>query len=72
MHKKIVFILFIAAIAQGCSWSIGKTDTIKTTQAHTTLGEELIALKEAFDSGAISEKEYDDLAQKITANRTGQ
>ena len=36
---------------------------------HATVGQELIDLKKALDSGAISQKEYDDLKQKII-NRT--
>ena len=36
-----------------------------------TLGQELIDLKKAYDMGLISEKEYNEVKQKIIEKRTG-
>jgi len=36
----------------------------KVTSSSTTLGQELVDLKEAYDKGIISEKEYEDLKKE--------
>ena len=36
-----------------------------TTEINTTMGEELIDLQQALESGAITQEEYDELRKKI-------
>ena len=58
---RIVLGLFLlAATLSGCAIGSGKTDVTKPT-----LGQELIELKKAKDSGAISEQEYKELKEKL-------
>ena len=50
----------------------GGTTTVKekTTTTTTTLGEELKALKDAYDQGIITEKEYNTSKERIIKQRT--
>ena len=55
-------IIFISIILFGCGVKLG-SDTQQSVEP--TLGRELIELKEAKDSGAISEQEYLELKEKL-------
>lgn len=61
MKRKVLVGLILAVFLCGCVAGIGGTE--KTEQP--TVGQELIDLKKALDEGAVSEKEYDELKQKI-------
>ena len=63
---------YILRILMGCillftfSSCIGTGNAYESiTEIHTTTGKELIDLKKAFDSGAITQEEYDKLKQQI-------
>ena len=70
--KKLIFITVILLLLTTCilikpNWSspnsiTGSNNTVIQT---TTTGEELIALKQALDTGAITQEEYDELKLKI-------
>ena len=47
-----------------------KEQPITTTTTTTTLGEELKSLKDAYDKGIITEKEYNTSKEKIIKQRT--
>jgi hypothetical protein len=58
---RIVLGLFLlGATLSGCAIGSGTTKVTKQT-----LGQELIELKKAKDSGAISEQEYEELKEKL-------
>ena len=50
----------MAATLSGCAIGSGKTEVTKPT-----LGQELIELKKAKESGAISEQEYEEMKEKL-------
>lgn len=56
----------------GLSGCCGGGSTVKnqTTTTTTTLGDELKALKDAYDQGIISEKEYNESKERIIKQRT--
>ncbi len=57
--KSIISLLLIASLAglaTGCSWSVGGGH--KSVTMEPTVGQQLIDLQKARDSGAISESEY--------------
>jgi hypothetical protein len=53
-------LVLLAATLSGCAIGSGKTEMTKPT-----LGQELIELKNAKDSGAISEQEYEEMKKKL-------
>ena len=67
MHKVIGFILSIFLFS--CGNTLCEKHVVEQEIVHATAGQELIDLKKAFDSGAISQQEYEDLKKKII-NRT--
>jgi uncharacterized membrane protein len=48
----------------------GSTVKNETTTTTTTLGDELKALKDAYDQGIISEKEYNESKERLIKQRT--
>lgn len=54
----------LAGVASGCAWSIGDAKD-RTVVQQPTRGQELLDLKKAKDSGAISEEEYNNKRQEI-------
>ena len=66
--KKLIFIAVIPLLLMHC-FSIGTTASPNsnndTTVINTTIGQELIDLQEALDSGVITQEEYDELKLKI-------
>ena len=69
--KKIIFIAVISLLSMHC---IGYNPMVckspnsfnpTHTEINTTTGQELIDLQKAFDSGAITQEEYDELKLKI-------
>jgi hypothetical protein len=54
----------------GCCGGGSTTVKDKSTTTTTTLGDELKSLKEAYDQGIITEKEYNDSKEKIIKQRT--
>ena len=67
MYKAIIIIMSILLIS--CMGGVKLIDIdrskTKTIEINTTTGQELNDLKEALDSGAITEKEYNKLKKKI-------
>ena len=61
MKSKIVVFTVLAILLCGCVAGIGDTEKLEKP----TIGQELIDLKKALDEGAVSEKEYTELKQKI-------
>ena len=67
--KKLIFITVIPLLLMYCSsyhlFSPYSHAQIKTTEINTTTGQELLDLKQALDSGAITQEEYDELKLQI-------
>ena len=69
--KKLIFIAIISLLLMYCApkssysngWVSGSGGN--TTVINTTTGQELLDLKQALDSGAITQEEYDELRKKI-------
>jgi hypothetical protein len=59
--RSLGIIVFLSLLFSGCSIGGGG----KTTIIRPTIGQEMIDLEKAVESGAISEQEYIDLRQKI-------
>jgi hypothetical protein len=69
---KVVPLLTLVAVmgglAGGCSWSIGEKEVESNTPsraAAATRGQELIDLKKARDTGALTEDEYQAQKKKL-------
>ena len=62
MLKNIVLALGIAALTLGLTACGGSTTTVEQTE---TQGKQLMDLKEAYDKGVITEKEYEATRKKI-------
>ena len=66
--KKLIFIAFISLFLMHC-FGIGTVlspnSANDTTVINTTIGQELIDLQLALDSGAITQAEYDELKLNI-------
>jgi len=60
INRIVLGLVLLAATLSGCAIGSGKTEIIKPT-----LGQELIELKNAKDSGAISEQEYEEMKEKL-------
>jgi outer membrane biogenesis lipoprotein LolB len=70
MKRNAFFILVIAsaiAFLTGCSWSVGGGP--KTANVLPTTGQQLVDLKKAKDSGAITDAEYDAQKAKLLGNK---
>ena len=68
--KKILFIAIIPLLLMHCfspSFRSPHSHRIdsSTTEINTTMGQELIDLQQALESGAITQEEYDELRKKI-------
>ena len=68
MYKSIIIII-MSILLISCMGGVKLIDIdrskTKTIEIKTTTGQELSDLKEALDSGAITEKEYNKLKRKI-------
>lgn len=60
INQIVVGMALLAATLSGCAIGSGKTEITKRT-----LGQELIELKNAKESGAISEQEYEEMKEKL-------
>jgi hypothetical protein len=69
---KIVIIGLVIVFAAGLTGCCGGGSTVKneTKTTTTTLGDELKDLKDAYDKGIISEKEYNEAKERIIKQRT--
>jgi hypothetical protein len=56
--------------AAGCLSIGGGSDTTSTTVVQPTTGQQLIDLKKALDTGALSTEEYETLRQRIISPRS--
>ena len=68
--KKLIFIAVIPLLLMHCGIGYApmlynSPNSHNTTEINTTIGEELIDLKQALDTGAITQEEYDELKLKI-------
>ena len=72
--KKLILLLTISVL-MGCYLNMSHSKhasgegSMSRTEIHTTTGQELIDLKHALDSGAITQEEYDELKLKIINER---
>ena len=62
--KKLIFIAVMPLLLMHCFNYLNSPKT-NDTIINTTRGQELIDLKQALNSGAITQEEYDDLRKKI-------
>ena len=62
MFKKTALTAAVLAMTLGVAACGGSTTTVKQTE---TQGQQLLDLKEAYDSGVISEREYNDAKKRI-------
>jgi len=62
VKRKILACIFLALFLCGC---VGGLNTGDANVMRPSVGQELIDLKEALDDGAVTEKEYSDLKQRI-------
>ena len=62
MLNKTILGATVIALALGLGACGGSTTTVKQTE---TQGQQLLDLKEAYDSGVISEQEYEATKKKI-------
>lgn len=65
-HRRLALAAAIAfaALAAGCGGG-GATSTTQTEVTTVSQGQQLMDLKKALDSGAISQQEYDRLREKV-------
>lgn len=63
-------LLIILAVGLGGCCGGGSTVKNESTTTTTTLGDELKALKDAYDQGIITEKEYNASKEKLIKQRT--
>lgn len=64
MMKKAVMSATVLALVLGLA-GCGGSDTRTTVQSQETQGKQLLDLKEAYDKGVISEKEYENTKEDI-------
>jgi uncharacterized membrane protein len=62
--------MIILTVSLGGCCGGGSTVKNESTTTTTTLGDELKALRDAYDQGIISEKEYNESKEKIIKQRT--
>ncbi|MFH0997560.1 MAG: SHOCT domain-containing protein [Pseudomonadota bacterium] len=62
--------LAMVGIGGCCGGGTTVKEEVTTTTTTTTLGDELKALKDAYDKGIITEKEYNTSKEKIIKQRT--
>ena len=73
--KKLILILSIVGLLMGCYLNMAHSKhasgkgSMGITVINNTTGQELIDLKHALDSGAITQEEYDELKLKIINER---
>ncbi|GHD36453.1 SHOCT domain-containing protein [Parahalioglobus pacificus] len=67
MLKKTALTAAVLAMTLGVAACGGSTTTVKQTE---TQGQQLLDLKEAYDSGVISEREYNDAKKRILKGKT--
>ena len=65
--KKLIFITFMSLFQMNCIGELpfSMPNNSTNTIINPTTGQELIDLKQALDSGAITQEEYDELKLKI-------
>jgi len=64
MMKKMVLLASVMTLVLGLS-ACGGNDTQTTVKTTETQGKQLLDLKEAYDKGVISEKEYERTKEEI-------
>ena len=67
MLKKTALTAAVLAMTLGVAACGGSTTTVKQTE---TQGQQLLDLKEAYDSGVISERDYNDAKKRILKGKT--
>ena len=68
VRAAVVAMLIVLGVSlSGCG---GGGAEVRSTAHMTTLGQELKDLKEAYDRGLLSEKEYNEAKKKIIEQRT--
>ena len=67
MLKKTALTAAVLAMTLGVAACGGSTTTVKQTETQV---QQLLDLKEAYDSGVISEREYNDAKKRILKGKT--
>ena len=67
MYKTMSIVLWMLFLFSCNLGPLVDVDDTEITEIHTTSGQELIDLKKALDSGAITQEEYEELKGKIIA-----
>jgi len=62
MKRKILICIVLAVFLCGC---IGGFHTAEQNVVQPSVGQELIDLKKALDTGAVTDEEYSELKEKI-------
>jgi len=70
IRASLVGMMIILAVGLGGCCGGGSTVKTESTTTTTTLGDELKALKDAYDQGIISEHEYNVSKEKLIKQRT--
>ncbi len=72
-HRACILFLVLALVSlAGCCGGRGSTVETKSITTTKSLGDELIDLKKAYESGAITESQYDELKKKTIEQHTAQ
>jgi len=74
VSKALLFgmaIMTLVTLGGCCGGGTTVKEEVSTTTTTTTLGDELKALKDAYDKGIITEKEYNTSKERIIKQRTG-
>jgi hypothetical protein len=63
----ILTVVFATTILTGCAWQVGGDK--RTTTMQPTIGQQLVDLQKAKDSGAITESEYQAQKAKLLESK---
>jgi len=72
-YRACILLLVLALVSlAGCCGGRGSTVETKNITTTKSLGDELIDLKKAYESGAITESQYEELKQKKIEQHSAQ
>ena len=69
MRKTLLTVAIAAVLSVGLTGCGGGSTTATTEVSTQTLGQELIDLKKAYDSGAMTEREYNRAREQLIKSR---
>jgi hypothetical protein len=65
MKKGVIFLAMMAALLGGCCGGGSTTVKPTTTTTTVTLGQQLLDLQKAYDSGVITKEQYEKMKRDI-------